>query len=115
MTLSPGADFRAPVTGAGSQGYRWIVTVTGDVGTIEAAVTGIPPVQLGGVGSFARELSIRARKPGVARVELALVHSGGRTREQHSIVVHVTPGAAEPGGSPASACISGPDWQPPAE
>lgn len=86
-----GAEFRAPVTGAGSQGYRWIVTVTGDAEAVEASVAGIPPSAATAAGSFARELRIQARRPGVARIGLALVHSGGRVREEHAVTVRVDP------------------------
>ena len=95
LDLVVGAQFRAPITGAGSQGYRWLVTVTGDEDAVEVRTVGVPPSgESPGRGSFPRELQIDARRPGSAIVELALTHAGGRVREQHRLVVQV----ADPSG-----------------
>ena len=91
LDLVVGAQFRAPITGAGSQGYRWLATVTGDADAVEVRTVGVPPAgDSPGVGSYPRELQIDARRAGIATVELALTHAGGRVREQHRIVVRVT-------------------------
>lgn len=91
LDLVVGARFRAPITGAGSQGYRWLVTVTGDEDAVEVRTVGVPPPgESPGEGSYPRELQIDAHRPGTATVELALTHAGGRVREQHRLVVRVT-------------------------
>lgn len=93
LDLVVGARFRAPITGAGSQGYRWLATVTGDAPAVDVQTAGIPPTgDDPGQGSFARELRIAALAPGTALIDLALTHAGGRVRERHTIIVHVRPG-----------------------
>nr|WP_274636517.1 hypothetical protein [Microbacterium bovistercoris] len=90
LELTIGAQFRAPITGAGSQGYRWLATVTGDAATIEVRTVGTPPVgHSPGHGSYERELQIDALQAGVAVIDLALTHAGGRVRERHGLVVRV--------------------------
>jgi hypothetical protein len=85
-----GAQFRAPITGAGSQGYRWLKTVTGDADAVEVQTVGVPPAgDSPGQGSFARELHIAALAPGTVVIDLALTHAGGRVRERHTITVRV--------------------------
>jgi hypothetical protein len=93
LDLVVGARFRAPITGAGSQGYRWLAEVTGDAHAVEVQTAGIPPAaDRPGEGSFARELRIVAVATGTAVIDLALTHAGGRVREHHTITVHVRPG-----------------------
>lgn len=90
LELVIGARFRAPITGAGGQGYRWLATVTGDADAVEVQTVGVPPTgDSPGQGSFPRELHIAAVAPGTALIELALTHAGGRVRERHTITVRV--------------------------
>ncbi len=90
LELVIGARFRAPITGAGSQGYRWLATVTGDADAVDVATVGVPPADASaGQGSYARELRIEGVRAGVATVRLALTHAGGAVREEHKIVVRV--------------------------
>jgi hypothetical protein len=90
VDLVVGALFRAPITGAGSQGYRWLATVTGAAHAVDVQTAGVPPVgDAPGQGSFARELRIVALAPGVAVIDLALTHAGGRVRERRTITVRV--------------------------
>jgi hypothetical protein len=89
LELQVGAHFRAPITGAGSQGYRWTVEISGATGAVAVSTAGIPPTHDAGVGSFPRELRIDARAPGDAMVQLTLARHSGRVREQHVITVHV--------------------------
>jgi hypothetical protein len=90
LDLVIGAEFRAPITGAGSQGYRWLVTVAGDQEAVDVRTVGVPPVgDSPGVGSFARELQIDALTPGTAVVDLSLTRVGGEVREQHTLTVRV--------------------------
>ncbi len=84
-----GAHFRAPITGAGSQGYRWTVEISGATNSVAVRTVGIPPQHDIGVGSYRRELRIDALAPGIATVHLSLARHSGRVREQHVISVHV--------------------------
>ncbi len=90
IDLVIGARFSAPITGAGSQGYRWLATVSGDAGAVAVQTLGVPP-GLGstGRGSYRRELRIDALAAGVATVDLALTHAGGHVAERHMITVRV--------------------------
>jgi hypothetical protein len=94
LDLVIGALFRAPITGAGSQGFRWLATVTGDADAVQVRTVGIPPDPPAPgvpaqVGSYARELQIDAISTGTAVVDLALTHVGGDVRERHTITVRV--------------------------
>ncbi|KHK96074.1 hypothetical protein LK09_17220 [Microbacterium mangrovi] len=90
LDLVIGERFRAPITGAGGQGYRWLATVTGDADAVDVQTVGIPPAgDPPGQGSFARELRIVGRAPGVAVIDLALTHAGGRVRERLRLTVRV--------------------------
>ncbi|WP_417563338.1 hypothetical protein [Microbacterium sp.] len=93
LELGVGAQFRAPITGAGSQGYRWLATVTGDAAAVDVRTVGVVPAdEAEAHGSYARELQIDALAVGIAHVDLALTHAGGRVRERHLVVVHVVAG-----------------------
>ncbi len=89
IDLVVGEEFRSPVTGAGSQGYRWIVTVSGSSGAVSATVDPVPPSDPSASGSFPRVLTILGLATGVATVHLALTRSGGRIREEWSLTVRV--------------------------
>lgn len=90
ITLAVGEHFRAPITGAGSQGYRWLTEVTVDAASVAVRTVGVPPPDPSpGQGSYPRELQIDALEPGVAVVDLALTRVGGEVRERHVVTVRV--------------------------
>jgi hypothetical protein len=90
LELAIGEQFRAPITGAGSQGYGWSVDVAGDSGAVAVQTAGVPPQVDPGVGSYGQELRITGLAAGVADVRLTLARGSGRVREQHRITVRVT-------------------------
>jgi len=85
-----GEQFRAPITGAASQGYGWRVVIEGDQDAITVETVGIPPERDVGAGSWEQELRITALVPGVARLQLTLARGSGRIREQYNTTVRVT-------------------------
>ncbi|QAY60284.1 hypothetical protein ET475_10005 [Microbacterium protaetiae] len=90
IDLVIGEHFRAPITGAGSQGYRWLVTVTRDAAAVAVRTVGVPPAgDSPGQGSYPRELQIDALQTGVAVVDLALTRVNGEVRERHVLTVRV--------------------------
>jgi hypothetical protein len=90
LDLVIGDSFRAPITGAGSQGYRWLATIDGDADAVEVDTVGVPPAGgQQGQGSYPRELRVEGLRAGTATVRLALTHAGGAVREEHVIVVRV--------------------------
>jgi hypothetical protein len=90
LVLLVGEQFRAPITGAASQGYGWSVVIDGDRDAITVETAGIPPETDVGVGSWEQELRITALEPGVARLQLTLARGSGRIREQHNTTVRVS-------------------------
>ncbi len=89
LELDVGAHFRAPITGAGSQGYRWTVEISGATDALAASTVAITPQHDAGVGSYPRELRIDGLAPGDATVQLTLARHSGRVREHHVITVHI--------------------------
>jgi hypothetical protein len=92
LALHVGHTAKIPLTGAGSVGYVWRVSVDGDavlakIGPADAQRPAGPAV-----GSLPQALIIEGRSIGHATIMLRLVREPGRPpREQHEIAVIVSP------------------------
>jgi Chagasin family peptidase inhibitor I42 len=94
LTLRVGERKSIPLTSAGSVGYGWRLTVTGDTQTIETS-TGPehprPPDAPPG-GSLQQALFVTGLAPGRSTIRLELLRFGRPPpRESHEIVVTVVP------------------------
>jgi hypothetical protein len=94
LTLHAGERVVIPLTGAGSVGYVWRLTVGGDTRAIDARTGPAEPRPSGAqvAGSLPQALFLLGRAPGRCDIQLRLVRVPGQPpRESHDIVVRVEP------------------------
>ncbi len=94
LALRVGERAVIPLTSAGSVGYVWLLTVSGEAPAIEASAgpeQQRPPDAPPG-GSLRQALFVLGRAPGRAEIHLRLMRVPGQPpRESHDIAVTVVP------------------------
>lgn len=94
LVLHVGQQQTVPITSAGSVGYVWTLTVTGDAGAIKATTGPEHPRRPGAPagGSLPQALFVSGVAPGHTVIRLELLRFGRPPpRESHDIEVTVIP------------------------
>jgi hypothetical protein len=94
LTLHVGERESIPLTSAGSVGYLWQLTVTGESASVEASTGPLhqPAANAPPGGSLPQALFVTGRSPGRSTIHLQLLRFGRPPpREAHEIAVTVIP------------------------